>query len=501
VFYLTDQKFKNRKMGKNILISKIVVVAILLIIHGCDPKEKQTITTNYTLTVVVSPTNGGSVTLSPTQSQYLSGTTVMLTAIPASGYQFTRWEGSVTGTFNPTSIPMNGDKNVTAVFTAISQYPLNITISPTNGGSVTKSPNQTQYTSGTIVTLTAVPASGYQFTRWEGNITGTSNPTTITMNGDKNVTAVFTTISPTIQLSSTSLTFTATSGGAAPSSQTVNITNGGGGTLSGLSRTFPDGTPTWLFANLNNTSAPTQIAVSVSMQDPFGHYFSAGTYTSRIAIASSNASNNPQYINVTLTLLPPASLISYASYDNAVMISSIAAQSNLANTVYSSTELGVGIDYGWLIYGGYNYLYTATAIKFDIQSQISGRSIKSATLRLYVYSLRGDFSLTPKIRVNAFAGNWSPSTLTYNSWSTMSIYTPTGQVEINAPSSSSIPLDFDVTTIVKNWASGSWTNYGFSLSPQNHYYPNYSSLQTTYFQSLEKYYSSNQRPQIIIQFN
>jgi hypothetical protein len=455
---------------------------------------------NYMLSVVISPPNGGSVTKSPNQTQYASGTTVSLSAVPASNYQFTRWEGSISGTSNTATITMSSDKNVTAVFTEIPKYTLNITISPTNGGSVTKSPDQTQYTSGTTVSLTAVPASNYQFTRWEGSISGTSNTATITMSSDKNVTAVFTEISPTIQLSSSSLTFTATSGGAAPSSKTINITNGGGGTLSGLSRAFPDGTPTWLFATLNNTTAPTQLSVSISMQDPFGHYFSAGTYTTRIAIYSSNASNSPQYINVTLTLLAPTSLTAYASYDNVVIKSSIAEQSNLANTVYSSSELGIGIDYGWLIYGGYNYFYSASAIKFDIQSQISGHSIKSATLRLYVYALRGDFTLTPKIRVNAFAVSWSPSTLTYNSWSTMSFYT-TGQVENNAPSSSVLPLDFDVTTIVKNWASGSWSNYGFSLSPQNHVYPNYSSLQTTYFQSLENYWDYSQRPQIIIQFN
>ena len=81
----------------------------------------------------------------------------------------------------------------------------------------------------------------------------------------------------------------------------------------------------------------------------------------------------------------------------------------------------------------------------------------------------------------------------------MSVITE-GRVEVYAPSNSVLPLDFDVTTIVRNWASDNWANYGFSLSPQNHYYPGTSSLQATFFQSLEKYYSYNKRPQLIIQF-
>ncbi len=263
----------------------------------------------YTVTITVAPTNGGSVTKSPNQNQYNSGTTVTLTAVPASGYQFTRWEGDATGTSSSTTVMMDGNKNLTAVFTATTnQYTLAIAVSPTNGGSVTKSPNQNQYTSGTTVTLTAVPASGYQFTQWEGDATGTSSSTTVTMNNNKNVTAVFSAVTnPLIQLSKTNLTFTATSGGAVPASQTVNITNGGSGTLSGLSRSFPDGTPLWLSAGLSQTTAPSVLTITVSMSNPLGGTYGPGTYTTRIAIFSTNATNSPQYINVTFTILAATS--------------------------------------------------------------------------------------------------------------------------------------------------------------------------------------------------
>jgi hypothetical protein len=44
---------------------------------------------------------------------------------------------------------------------------------------------------GTDVLVTAIPADGWTFSGWSGNLTGSTNPETITMNGDKSVTATF----------------------------------------------------------------------------------------------------------------------------------------------------------------------------------------------------------------------------------------------------------------------------------------------------------------------
>ena len=40
--------------------------------------------------------------------------------------------------------------------------------------------------------LTAVPASGYVFSGWGGDASGTTNPLTVTMNANKSITATFT---------------------------------------------------------------------------------------------------------------------------------------------------------------------------------------------------------------------------------------------------------------------------------------------------------------------
>ncbi|MFQ5409969.1 MAG: S8 family serine peptidase, partial [Anaerolineales bacterium] len=76
----------------------------------------------YTLTLAVGPTSGGNINASPSPNcnggaQYVSGTVVQLTANAASNYyRFNSWSGAATGTTNPVSVTMNGNKSVTANF-------------------------------------------------------------------------------------------------------------------------------------------------------------------------------------------------------------------------------------------------------------------------------------------------------------------------------------------------------------------------------------------------
>ena len=69
--------------------------------------------------------------------------------------------------------------------------PLNMTIE--GKGMVEYNPERLGLTflTGTEVTITAVPDSGYQFVEWQGDVTGTDNPATITVSDKKDVTAVF----------------------------------------------------------------------------------------------------------------------------------------------------------------------------------------------------------------------------------------------------------------------------------------------------------------------
>jgi uncharacterized repeat protein (TIGR02543 family) len=62
---------------------------------------------------------------------------------------------------------------------------------------VTLDPPGGVYDDGTVVTLTAVPDSGWQFDNWSGDLSGSANPTTITMDANKTVTANFSEVGTT----------------------------------------------------------------------------------------------------------------------------------------------------------------------------------------------------------------------------------------------------------------------------------------------------------------
>jgi len=66
-----------------------------------------------------------------------------------------------------------------------------LAVNISGNGTVSRSPNQYRYEYGETVTLTAVSDSGYDFESWSGDLSGSANPTTITMNSDKSVTANF----------------------------------------------------------------------------------------------------------------------------------------------------------------------------------------------------------------------------------------------------------------------------------------------------------------------
>jgi hypothetical protein len=66
-----------------------------------------------------------------------------------------------------------------------------LTINKTSGGTVTTNPAGSSFAPNTQVTLTAVPSSGFKFSSWSGAVTGTGLTATVTMNGNKTVTATF----------------------------------------------------------------------------------------------------------------------------------------------------------------------------------------------------------------------------------------------------------------------------------------------------------------------
>jgi len=145
----------------------------------------------YALTLTSAPVVGGMISAQPPGGTYEQGTVVTLTANPAIGYQFSGWSGC-SGSGNTCSVTMDMAKSVTATFT-LKQYGLTVTAAPAAGGTIT--PPGGTYDHGTVVTLTANPATGYQFSGWSG-CSGSGNTCSVTMDMAKSVTANFTVTTP-----------------------------------------------------------------------------------------------------------------------------------------------------------------------------------------------------------------------------------------------------------------------------------------------------------------
>jgi hypothetical protein len=147
----------------------------------------------YRLAINVAPTDSGQITLVPSQPAegYVASKRITVTATASAGYKFSHWEGDLTGSTNPALIVMDKNKTITALFLAYCV--LTVNIDPLGGGTFTLEPAQPAegYVEGTIVTLTATAAEGYKFDHWSGALSGSENPTTITIGSDEEVRANF----------------------------------------------------------------------------------------------------------------------------------------------------------------------------------------------------------------------------------------------------------------------------------------------------------------------
>jgi uncharacterized repeat protein (TIGR02543 family) len=137
----------------------------------------------------VTVTGQGSVQRSPAKDNYACGETVTLTPTPAAGFKFDSWGGDLTGTANPATLVMDETKNVVANFVPDVQYQISLT--PVGSGTVTKTPDKPLYSPGEEVTLTAAPNLGHVFTNWSGDVAGSVNPMTVTVNQNMTVTGNF----------------------------------------------------------------------------------------------------------------------------------------------------------------------------------------------------------------------------------------------------------------------------------------------------------------------
>lgn len=144
----------------------------------------------YTLTMKAA--EGGKTTPTAGTHMYNGDEQVVLTATAQPGYTFTKWlfGDGTEQTANPYTLYITENTEVTPVFTQDAPQPTYTLTTSVNGqGEITVSPQQERYPANTEVTLTAVPAQGWQFVKWEDNTTSAIR--TITMTRDMAAVATF----------------------------------------------------------------------------------------------------------------------------------------------------------------------------------------------------------------------------------------------------------------------------------------------------------------------
>jgi regulation of enolase protein 1 (concanavalin A-like superfamily) len=161
--------------------------------HGSGSKYWDDLSVAYLepgpFTLTLNSSGSGAVTADPAQTEYGRNDVVTVTAAPAAGWQFDSWSGDLSGSNNPTTITMSGDRTVTALFTPVPTY--TVTTSVSGNGTITIDPDQANYEENAAVTVAAIPDAGWRFTGWSGDLSGTTNPATFVVDRNKNITATF----------------------------------------------------------------------------------------------------------------------------------------------------------------------------------------------------------------------------------------------------------------------------------------------------------------------
>jgi len=167
---------------------RISIFIVILLFVGCSTSPTPT----YKITTNSNPPDGGSITVSPLQSFYDKGTEVTISATTNDEYYFQDWSGDISSTSSPVKTIINSDITVTGNFQK-KKYPLFINV--VGEGTISEQIIQTKktdYESGTIVQLTAIPSENWEFSSWKGDLESNEEVIEVPIYGITNITVTFT---------------------------------------------------------------------------------------------------------------------------------------------------------------------------------------------------------------------------------------------------------------------------------------------------------------------
>jgi uncharacterized repeat protein (TIGR02543 family) len=161
--------------------------------------------------------------------------------------------------------------------------PHSLNLSATNG-IVTSNPDLSSYPDGGQVLLTATAATGYTFKNWSASATGTNSQITVTMNGDKNITANFAPTIPTYTLSVAATNGAVEKGPDQPSYDS--------GTQVDL---WPESHPGYTFKGWSGDASGTDIPLTLTMDadKSITATFIPITYTLNVTAVHGKVATNP----------------------------------------------------------------------------------------------------------------------------------------------------------------------------------------------------------------
>jgi len=227
--------------------------------------------------VSVSTEGGGTVSVTPLQGVYRRNSVVQMTAVPAVGWVFMRWEGDLGGAGPVKSLTVDSAKSVRAVFGT----PLSASVTGGSAnGTVVVEPSAGPYPYGSLVRLSAIPAADRSFAQW-------------------NASPVLTNSLLTVRVTDPATKYNAVFGNLRAGRQSLALLVGGRGTIQ-ASPQLPDhpqgssvlltavADPGWIFESWSGGVAGTQPVVNLAMD----------TSVSVTALFRRNVPQTPPSINV-----------------------------------------------------------------------------------------------------------------------------------------------------------------------------------------------------------
>jgi uncharacterized repeat protein (TIGR02543 family) len=197
----------NASAGPGYSFSSWTATGSITFDNNTAPITMATISSSGTVTAVFTQnkysvsfasSGGGSSTTSPTGTQsYTLGQVVAISVTAAPGYTFSSWSATGGTTFDSatsasTNAHIGGAGIITATFTQ-NVYSVGVTVSPSSAaGSVSGYVSTSTYHYGDVVTLTEVPSTGYAFSSWGGDGSGSATTCQVTVTKNMAVTATFT---------------------------------------------------------------------------------------------------------------------------------------------------------------------------------------------------------------------------------------------------------------------------------------------------------------------